>query len=187
MRQPFDSLDLDHFANGCCDNPGAVAVMEVVVWMHWWPVQSKRYQSAWSENFNLISPSSVISPPQSWVTQSSRNPRLWVCLFESFSSLVDCGIRFEVDPHWPHSGNRRRGFNTTVLSSALVSCHLHHLHRVIHAATPWPPLNIKDPGKGSHYVVGAGRRYGPCAVEGAPILRIGQLDKKMIKDLTLVG
>ena len=95
--------------------------------------------------------------------------------FNVLSSLVDCGIRFEVDPHWPHSGNGWRGFNTTVLSSALVSCHLHHLHRVIHAATPWPPLNIKDPRKGSHYVVGAGRRYGPCAVEGAPILRFGQL------------
>ena len=31
----FDSLDFNHFANWCSDDPGAVAVMEVVVWMHW--------------------------------------------------------------------------------------------------------------------------------------------------------
>ena len=35
------SLDLDHFSRWRRDNPGAVAVMEVVVWVHWGSVKEE--------------------------------------------------------------------------------------------------------------------------------------------------
>ena len=109
-----NSLDLDHFSRWRRDNPSAVAIMEVVVWVHWGSVKKRNFVTKiiltnvlgiWinevgsqkqqllsigelafendvflnqgeAVDINLISPSSIISPPQSWVTQSSRNPRL---------------------------------------------------------------------------------------------------------------
>ena len=39
----LNSLDLNHFANWRRDNPGAVAVMEVIVWVNWGPVKERNF------------------------------------------------------------------------------------------------------------------------------------------------
>ena len=246
--EAFAPLDLDHFSRWRRDNPGAVAVMEVIVWVNWGPVKERNFVTKiiltnvlgiWineigskkqqllsigklafendvflnpgeSIEINLISPSSVISPPQSWVTQSSRNPRLWLCLFfffyKSFLSLIDRRVRLEVNPHGPHSGNRRRNINTTIFPSTLASghlvvpwqiskskvekstsCYLPNLDIVVPAAAPRRAFDVENPGETSHNVVRARRRYGPCAVERAPVL--GGKNKSIYfkRHLTLSG